>query len=79
MKNKNLVVIQLSGGNDYLNTIVPYECGLYYDYRPNMGLKDDSIIPVDDKVALIQIWMFLRKVLMKKSGCNDGNWVSRTK
>ena len=51
MKNKNLVVIQLSGGNDYLNTIVPYECGLYYDYRPNMGLKDDSIIPVDDKVA----------------------------
>ena len=51
MKNKNLVVIQLSGGNDYLNTIVPYESGLYYDYRPNMGLKDDSIIPVDNKVA----------------------------
>ena len=49
MKNKNLVVIQLSGGNDYLNTIVPYESGLYYDYRPNMGLKDDSIIPVDNK------------------------------
>ena len=50
-KDKNLVVIQLSGGNDYLNTIIPYESGLYYDYRPNMGLKDDSIIPIDDKVA----------------------------
>ena len=51
MKKKNLVVIQLSGGNDYLNTIVPYESGLYYDYRPNMGLKDDSIIPIDNKIA----------------------------
>lgn len=50
-KEKNLVVIQLSGGNDYLNTIVPYESGLYYDYRPNMGLKDDFIIPIDDKIA----------------------------
>ena len=50
-KQKNLVVIQLSGGNDYLNTIVPYETGLYYDYRPNMGLKDDSIIPIDNKIA----------------------------
>ena len=50
-KQKNLVVIQLSGGNDYLNTIVPYETGLYYDYRPNMGLKDESIIPIDNKIA----------------------------
>ena len=50
-KQKNLVVIQLSGGNDYLNTIVPYETGLYYDYRPNMGLKEDSIIPIDNKIA----------------------------
>ena len=33
---KNLVVIQLSGGNDYLNTVVPYQDGLYYDYRPVM-------------------------------------------
>jgi len=28
-QNKNLVVIQLSGGNDYLNTLVPYQDGLY--------------------------------------------------
>ncbi len=50
-KEKNLVVIQLSGGNDYLNTIVPYESGLYYDYRPNMGLKNESILPIDNKIA----------------------------
>jgi len=60
-KQKNLVVIQLSGGNDYLNTIVPYETGLYYDYRPNMGLKNDSIIPIDNKIAFNSNIDFFKK------------------
>jgi uncharacterized protein (DUF1501 family) len=48
---KNLVVIQLSGGNDYLNTVVPFNDGLYYDHRPVMGLKGEAVIPIDDHVA----------------------------
>ena len=48
---KNLVVVQLSGGNDYLNTVVPYQDGLYYDYRPVMGLSGSDVIPLDDRVA----------------------------
>ena len=36
--DRSLVVMQLSGGNDYLNTIVPYENGLYYDNRPAISI-----------------------------------------
>ena len=40
-KESKLVVVQLSGGNDALNTIVPYNDGLYYDNRPHVDIKSD--------------------------------------
>ena len=39
IRDKALVVIQLSGGNDCLNTVVPYTNGLYYDFRPRSTLR----------------------------------------
>lgn len=43
--NDNIVVfVQLTGGNDGLNTFVPYENSLYYDYRPNIGIAADQLI-----------------------------------
>jgi len=49
---KNLVVIQLSGGNDWLNTVIPYNNDLYYKKRPKLGLKDDKIIQLENGLAL---------------------------
>ena len=49
--HKNLVMIQLSGGNDYLNTLVPYNNGLYYDFRPTVRIEADSVIKIDDQVG----------------------------
>ncbi len=46
-----LVVLQLSGGNDYLNTVVPYADGRYYDFRPNVALRDDAVLPIDERVG----------------------------
>jgi uncharacterized protein (DUF1501 family) len=50
-KERNLVVLQLGGGNDYLNTIVPYENGLYYDNRPTIAHDPDKILKIDDEIG----------------------------
>ncbi len=49
---KRLVVVQLSGGNDGLNCVIPFRNDLYYKARPSLGLKDDDIIKITDEVAL---------------------------
>ena len=46
-----LVVVQLTGGNDYLNTVIPYADGLYYDYRPTVHIPPDQVLPLDDRVG----------------------------
>ena len=47
-KEPILVVIQLTGGNDYLNTVVPYGDPRYYDNRTSVGVPQDQVLPIDD-------------------------------
>ena len=46
-----LVVLQLSGGNDALNTVIRYNDPLYLDNRPNVRIDLDKVLPIDDDVA----------------------------
>ena len=51
MKDPVLVVLQLTGANDYLNTIVPYTNPLYWDNRPKVNIPEDQVLPINDELA----------------------------
>ena len=50
-KDPVLVVLQLTGANDYLNTIVPYTNPIYRDNRPNVAIPEDKVLPIDDDLG----------------------------
>lgn len=51
-KQSVLVVVQLTGGNDGLNTVIPYSDPAYRSARPNLALGTDSLLNIDDELAL---------------------------
>jgi uncharacterized protein (DUF1501 family) len=50
-KDPVLAVLQLSGGNDALNTIIPYSNPLYADNRPSVRVSEDQVLPINDQIA----------------------------
>ena len=50
-KDPALVVLQLSGANDYLNTVIPFTEPRYRDYRPNLGIPEGDIIRFTDELG----------------------------
>ena len=50
-RQKTLIVIQLTSGNDYLNTVVPYGEGRYYDSRSTVNIPQEQVIPIDNQVG----------------------------
>ena len=50
-KDPVVVVLQMTGANDYLNTIIPYTNEHYFDARPKVGIPADQVLPIDDQVG----------------------------
>jgi uncharacterized protein (DUF1501 family) len=50
--NKVLVVVQLSGGNDGLNTVIPYRNDIYYRLRPTLGIQREQTLSLTDETGL---------------------------
>ncbi|WP_160716235.1 DUF1501 domain-containing protein [Chitinophaga solisilvae] len=50
--NKVLVIVQLSGGNDGLNTIIPYRNDIYYRSRPTLGIQREAALALNDELGI---------------------------
>ena len=47
-----IVILQVAGGNDGLNTVVPYNDGLYYDARASLAISPEDVLPLNDRIGL---------------------------
>ena len=47
-----LVIVTLYGGNDGLNTVIPYKDPIYYSSRPEISYKPETMLPLDAELAL---------------------------
>src|SRR4249920_3275043 len=50
--NRTLVVLEMMGGNDGLNTVIPYTDPVYPQVRSRIGIPQASVIPLDGKLGL---------------------------
>jgi uncharacterized protein (DUF1501 family) len=52
VNDRILVVVQLSGGNDGLNTVIPYTESLYRQMRPTLAVPENAVIPLNERLGL---------------------------
>ena len=50
--DNTLVVVQLTGGNDFMNTVVPYTSEHYYDARKKIVIQQDQVLPINDTLGI---------------------------
>jgi uncharacterized protein (DUF1501 family) len=75
-----LVLIELKGGNDGLNTLVPYSDGAYYSLRPKLAIARDAVVQLSDGVGLhpalaplLPLWTDRQLAVLQGVGYPDPN------
>jgi uncharacterized protein (DUF1501 family) len=64
-KDTVLVVIELTGGNDGLNTVIPHADDLYHKARPTLRFKKDEVVKISDDIGLHPAMRPLEGLLQK--------------
>lgn len=61
-RRKRLVIVQLSGGNDGLNTLIQFRNDLYYKNRPQLALPEQEVIKLNDECGFHSSFMGFKKL-----------------
>ncbi|MBZ0167517.1 MAG: DUF1501 domain-containing protein [Candidatus Omnitrophica bacterium] len=75
-----LVLVELKGGNDGLNTIIPFRDPLYYQLRPQLAIRRDRVLKIDSNIgfhpslqALLPAWKSNDLAIVQGVGYPDPN------
>jgi uncharacterized protein (DUF1501 family) len=75
-----LILVELKGGNDSLNTVIPYANPIYAQLRPTIGIKQEDVIRIDSQqglhpslAALLPIWERNELAIVQGVGYPDPN------
>nr|WP_291724864.1 DUF1501 domain-containing protein [Bernardetia sp.] len=63
--DRKLIIIQFSGGNDGLNTVVPFRNDIYYQQRPQIAIPKNEVIKLSDEQGFNPVLSPLRKLYDK--------------
>ena len=64
--DRHLVILQLIGGNDTINTFIPYTDSRYRTARPQLGIPDAGILQVDSKIGFHSALSGLRDLYLQR-------------
>jgi uncharacterized protein (DUF1501 family) len=64
-KDSILIVLEMTGGNDGLNTVIPYRDDLYYKFRPSLAFQANQVVKVNDDLGLHPAFQQLGQLLQQ--------------
>jgi uncharacterized protein (DUF1501 family) len=70
---KKLVIIELAGGNDGWNTVVPYRNNHYYQHRPTIAIAPDKVIPLNETLGFNPALALLKPIFEAGEMCMLNN------
>lgn len=75
-----LILVELKGGNDGLNTVVPYADPDYYRLRPRIGIRREEVLPISERLgfhpslqALLPLWQARELAVVQGVGYPNPN------
>lgn len=78
--DKLLILVELKGGNDGLNTVVPYADAEYYRLRPRIAIKREEVLQLDERTGLnpalqplLALWQSRELAVIQGLGYPDAN------